>query len=215
MKQFCHFQPSGMADALPYLLTRPDGSEQESLPMIVFLHGAGERGDDETLLRVHGIPRYFAENQTHMDQRVITLSPQCPAGNWWSNMTDAVMELIVKIAEEQNADPDHISITGISMGGYGIWALLPKHPDFFSAACPICGDGKPIEVLIKTPVRAFHGEADDCVPFEGSVRMVESVNAHGGNATLTAYPDCRHDSWTRTYEQTDIIPWLISAQRVD
>ncbi len=213
MKQFLHFQPQTTTFSLPYLVTRPDDSVGEALPMIVFLHGAGERGDDRSRLAVHGIPRYFDKNETHMDQRVITLSPQCPEGEIWSNFPAAIMELILEVATREGADMNRISITGISMGGFGTWSLLAAYPHFFSAAAPICGGGVSWCINTKTPIRAFHGDADQSVPLVYSQLMVDAVNARGGHAELTIYPGCQHDSWTRTYEQTDLIPWLAASVR--
>lgn len=213
MKQFLHFQPKTTAFALPYLVTRPDGTEGEALPMIVFLHGAGERGNDRSLLGIHGIPRYFDKNETHMDQRVITLSPQCPEGEIWSNFPAAIMELILEVAEREGADMNRISVTGISMGGFGTWSLLARYPAFFSAAAPICGGGVSWYINTKTPIRVFHGDADASVPLVYSQLMVDAVNARGGQAHLTIYAGCTHDCWTRTYEQTDLIPWLAASAR--
>lgn len=211
MKRFCYFQPTQTAFALPYLLTRPEGHDSESLPMIVFLHGAGERGDGVDRLSVHGIPLYFGQNECHMDLPVVTLSPQCPEGEIWSNFPAAIMELILAVAKEQNVDMTRISITGISMGGFGTWSMLARYPEFFSAAAPICGGGVSWYIATKTPIRAFHGDADTIVPPVYSRLMVDAVNEHGGNATLTLYPDCDHNCWTETYEKTDIIPWLAGA----
>ena len=213
MKEFLHFQPQTTTFSLPYLVTRPDDSVGEALPMIVFLHGAGERGANRSRLAVHGIPRYFDKNETHMDQRVITLSPQCPEGEIWSNFPAAIMELILDVATREGADVNRISITGISMGGFGTWSLLAAYPNFFSAAAPICGGGVSWCINTKTPIRAFHGDADQSVPLVYSQLMVDAVNARGGHAELTIYPDCQHDSWTRTYEQTDLIPWLAASVR--
>lgn len=214
MKRFCHFQPTTTDFSLPYLITRPKGHDTESLPMIVFLHGAGERGDGEARLSVHGIPLYFGQNECHMNLPVVTLSPQCPEGEIWSNFPAAIMELILAVAKEQNVDMDRISITGISMGGFGTWSMLARYPGFFSAAAPICGGGVSWYIGTKTPIRAFHGDADTSVPLVYSQLMVDAVNAHGGNATLTVYPNCGHNCWTETYEKTDIIPWLAGAVRV-
>ena len=213
MTQFLHFQPKTTTFPLPYLVTRPEGSEGEALPMIVFLHGAGERGDDRSRLDIHGIPRYFGRDENHMGQRVITLSPQCPEGEIWSNFPAAIMELILEVAEREGADLDRISITGISMGGFGTWSMVSRYPNFFSAAAPICGGGVSWYICTKTPLRVFHGDADTSVPMVYSQLMVDAVNARGGKAELTIYPNCGHNCWTETYEKTDIIPWLAASHR--
>ena len=214
MKCFDHFQPKYTSFALPYLLTRPDDSTpDEKLPLIVFLHGAGERGNDEELLRVHGIAKYFGNDENHMGVRAITLSPQCPEGEIWSNFPSVIMELILHIAEKEGADIDRISITGISMGGFGTWSMLARYPQFFSAGAPICGGGVNWYIGTKTPIRAFHGDADSVVPLAYSQIMVDAVNARGGNASLTIYHGCDHGSWVPAYEQTDLIPWLVASVR--
>ena len=211
MQLFSHFQPQTTTCPLPYLLTRPDDSKEEKLPMIVFLHGAGERGDNRNLLDIHGIPRYFGRDPHHFGLKVVTLSPQCPEGEIWSNFPAAIMELIVAVAESENVDMDRISITGISMGGFGTWTMLARYPQFFSAAGPICGGGVSWYINTKTPIRAFHGDADTSVPFVYSTLMVDAVNARGGQAELTAYPGCGHNCWTQTYEETDLIAWLAAS----
>ncbi len=213
MTQFLHFQPKTTNFSLPYLVTRPEGCEGEALPMIVFLHGAGERGDDRSRLDIHGIPRYFGRDEGHMGQRVVTLSPQCPVGEIWSNFPSAVMELILDVAAREGVDMDRISITGISMGGFGTWSMISRYPDFFSAAAPICGGGVSWYICTKTPIRAFHGDADRDVPMVYSQLMVDAVNARGGKADLKIYPNCGHNCWTVTYEQTDLIPWLAASRR--
>lgn len=213
MKQFLHFQPKTTTFPLPYLVTRPEGCEGEALPMIVFLHGAGERGDDRSRLDIHGIPRYFGRDENHMGQRVVTLSPQCPEGEIWSNFPAAIMELILDVAEREGVDMDRISITGISMGGFGTWSMVARYPSFFSAAAPICGGGVSWYINTKTPLRVFHGDADTSVPLVYSQLMVDAVNARGGHADLKIYPNCGHNCWTATYEETDIIPWLAASHR--
>lgn len=214
MKYFEHFQPKGTDFALPYLVTRPDAvSKETKLPLLVFLHGAGERGDDEKRLCVHGPAKYFSSDAQYLDQKVIMLAPQCPQGQIWSNFPTALMELILSVAERENADMDRISITGLSMGGFGTWSMLAQYPDFFSAGAPICGGGVCWYCRPSAPVRAFHGDEDDLVPLENSLLMVDAIKKNGGHAELTIYHGCGHNSWTPAYETTDLIPWLIAAKR--
>ena len=214
MKYFDHFQPTNTDFPLPYLVTRPDVTEPgKKLPLLVFLHGAGERGDDERLLCAHGPAKYFSRDAQYLGQEVIVLSPQCPKDQIWSNFPSSVMELILYVAERENADMERIAITGLSMGGFGTWSMLAQYPDFFSAAAPICGGGVCWYCKPSAPVRAFHGDMDDLVPIENSRLMVDAVNKNGGHAELTVYPGCGHNSWEPAYETTDLIPWLIAAKR--
>ena len=124
-------------------------------------------------------------------------------------------ELIDQIAEEYHVDRDRISITGYSMGGFGVWDMICTYPEMFSAAAPICGGGLSwrVGVLNKLPIRAFHGGADTVVPPVYSETMVETVKMIGGNATLTVYPGVEHNSWEPAYEQSDLIEWLIAQRR--
>lgn len=202
---------------LRYIMTTPSGFDpsKESLPMIVFLHGAGERGDDLDLVKVHGIPKYFCADNDYRGLRVITLSPQCPADRVWNHMPDQIMDLIEHVASDMNVDKKRITLTGISMGGYGTWEMACMYPDYFAAVAPICGGGMVWRAgaLTKLPIRAFHGTDDFAVPYNASVEMVEAIKHLGGNATLTSYDNVGHDSWTSAYETSDVIEWLAAAEK--
>lgn len=199
------------------VVTTPTGfdSEKESLPMIVFLHGAGERGEDLSRATSVGFPKFFKANSDYKGLRVITLTPQCPEYTVWNDISLQLFQFILKVAKEYNADMDRISITGLSMGGFGTWEMVISHPDFFSAAAPICGGGMDWRVpnALPTPIRAFHGDADTLVSVEYSRLLCKAVNERGGNAVLTEYPGCEHDSWTAAYETTDVIEWLANSRR--
>lgn len=204
--------------AMNYLLTAPSDFDPktEKLPLIVFLHGVGERGDDSEKLKKHGIPKYFGKDEDYLGLRVLTLSPQCPMGYVWANLMRELKELIETVAADMNADPDRISITGLSMGGFGTWEMICCYPDMFAAAGPICGGGLPWRLNGLThfpPIHAYHGDADDVVSVEFSKNMVEGVRKLGGEVELTIYPGVPHNSWTRTYEDTDLIRWLAQAKR--
>ncbi|MFA6949046.1 MAG: alpha/beta hydrolase-fold protein, partial [Eubacteriales bacterium] len=124
-----------------YWLSLPDGFEpSERLPLIVFLHGAGECGPDTQRVRIHGIPKII-EREPWCDMRVITLSPQCQENRIWNTQIYELKKLIDEVAARCNADADRISITGLSMGGYGTWMAAQTFPNFFSAAAPVCGGG--------------------------------------------------------------------------
>ncbi|MBO5897675.1 MAG: prolyl oligopeptidase family serine peptidase [Clostridia bacterium] len=214
MKKTGAFESQGEKIQLPYFLTRPDDSTpDEKLPMIVFLHGAGERAPDLEKVKVHGIAKLFNIDQCHGGTRVITLAPQCPEGDIWSNFPGALMELILHVAEVEGADMDRISITGLSMGGFGTWTMLARYPTFFSAAAPICGGGISWYINTKTPIRTFHGDADRTVPIQYTYMMADALNARGGNVDMVVFHGCDHDSWTRAYEQTDLVSWLANSKK--
>jgi predicted peptidase len=215
MKRYQTYQSEKYGMCLPYLLTLPDDFDirQDRLPLILFLHGAGERGNDLERVCVHGIPKYFAADQHYMSLRVITLSPQCPEGEVWSHMPHLLYELLMSVVAAYHADPARLSITGLSMGGFGTWEMLSCYPDTFAAAAPICGGGMSWNINTTTPVRAFHGDNDPVVPLSYSEMMVDSLTARGGHAELTVYHGCGHDAWTQAYETSDVIPWLAGSVR--
>lgn len=204
--------------AMSYILTAPKDAdfEKENLPLLVFLHGAGERGDDPEILNtVVTISQIFGEEDEYHGIRAITLSPQCPEGLVWNHLVLPLKELIDQIADEYHVDRDRISITGYSMGGFGVWDMICTYPELFSAAAPICGGGLSwrVGVLNKLPIRAFHGGADTVVPPVYSETMVETVQMIGGNATLTVYPGVDHGSWKPAYQTSDVIEWLLQQRR--
>lgn len=202
---------------LSYIVTTPTGfnAEKESLPLIVFLHGAGERGDNLEAVKTHGIPKYFSADPDYHGLRVVTLSPQCPDGKVWNNLTEQLMYLIETVVEDFGIDRDRITLTGISMGGYGTYEMGCSYSGYFAALAPICGGGMAwrCDALTRTPVRAFHGGTDNVVIPERSQEMVNRINELGGNATLQIFPEAWHDSWAPAYETTDLIEWLASACR--
>ena len=199
-----------------YLLFLPEsyGQEQKSWPMILFLHGAGERGSDIEKVKVHGPPKIV---QTQTDFPFIVVSPQCPEGQWWTTKTEVLINLLDDIVAQYNVDTERIYLTGLSMGGYGSWALASEYPDRFAAVVPICGGGNRIMsfFLKDMPIWAFHGAKDSVVPVEESKELVEAINARGGNAKLTIYPDANHDSWTETYNNQEVYDWLLEHNLAD
>ncbi len=214
MKRTGVFEPQGEQIKLQYFLTRPDDSTpNEKLPLIIFLHGAGERGTDFAKIKIHGVAKLFDKDPCYMGTRVITLSPQCPEGDIWSNFPSALMELILHVAKTEGADMDRISITGLSMGGFGTWSMLARYPNFFSAGAPICGGGVSWYINTKTPIRTFHGDADPTVPIQYTYMMADALRARGGNVDMVIYHGCGHDCWTRAYEQTDLISWLANSKK--
>ncbi|MHC5083450.1 MAG: carboxylesterase family protein [Planctomycetota bacterium] len=199
---------------LDYLIYLPDdyGKTDDSWPLMIFLHGAGERGSNLNLVKQHGPPKLVEEGK---DLPFIIVSPQCPADKWWANIPERIMALVDEITEKYNVDENRVYLTGLSMGGYGTWALAATYPDRFAAIAPVCGGGiKFLAYALKdVPVWAFHGDADQVVPVQGSIDLVETLKEIGGNAKLTVYPGVGHDSWTQTYNNDQLYQWFLSHSK--
>jgi predicted peptidase len=196
-----------------YLLYLPPDYNEDAerqWPMILFLHGIGERGNDLDKVKSHGPPKHIAQGENYP---FVIASPQCPVDSWWD--VDVLLALLDAVTESTRVDPDRIYVTGLSMGGFATWHLAAAQPERFAAIAPICGSGKVADAprLKKLPIWAFHGENDMAVPSEKSKEMVDAVNKAGGHAKITLYPDVGHDSWTRTYENPELYEWLLSHQR--
>lgn len=189
--------------------------EKEKLPMIVFLHGAGEvgNGTPETVekVRVHGIPKYFVADPDYGNRRVITASPQCIDGYIWDHLTIQLKEWIDEVAEMSGADTSRINITGISMGGFGTWNMLTTFPEYFHRAAPVCGGGVPWRIKERIrgkEIRTFHSIDDEAVPYECTVLQVKRARSFGAYVEFTTYTDKGHGCWDSAYEETDLIDWL-------
>lgn len=181
-------------------------------PLVLFLHGAGERGTDLGRVKAHGIAKIV---ETGAPQPFVAVSPQCPPGTWWVEITDTLHALVDHVAAQRPVDPSRIYLTGLSMGGFGVWRMAAERPHRYAAAVPVCGGGDPrwAPRLATVPIWAFHGDADDVVPVEHSLQMVAALEAIGAPVRLTRYPDVAHDSWTRTFEDPELYRWLL-AQRL-
>ena len=198
-----------------YLLFIPQGynERKEPWPLIMFLHGAGERGEDLALVKYHGPAKIVEEKK---DFEFIVVSPQCPKSSWWPKELEVLTNLLDEICRNYNVDRERIYLTGLSMGGYGTWSLACEHPERFAAIAPICGGGEPLlGVRLKTlPVWAFHGGKDQLVPPAKSEEMVKAVTDAGGDAKLTVYPEAGHDSWTQTYNNPELYEWFLKHRRI-
>ena len=202
-----------------YLLYLPkdcDPKSRQRWPLMLFLHGAGERGTNLTLVAKHGPPK-LAQLGTNFP--FIIVAPQCPAGQVWDNA--ALFALLDHIQEKYPVDEKRIYVTGLSMGGYGTWSLAAARPEKFAAVAPICGGGNFIEIhlargdaLKKLGVWAFHGAKDPVVPPAESERMIDALKKIGAkDVQLTVYPEAQHDSWTETYADPKFYDWLLAHQR--
>ena len=196
---------------MKYLLYLPrDYDKKDSWPLLLFLHGVGERGDNLDLVKKHGPPKLIEAGK---EFPFIVVSPQCPDGRWWEPVELAA--LLDGIVEKCKVDGDRIYVTGLSMGGFGTWSLAAYQPKRFAAIVPICGGGEPSLTMLyaHVPAWVFHGAKDFVVPLERSEKMVEAMKRAGGNVTFTAYPEAGHDSWTETYANPELYDWLFRQER--
>lgn len=196
---------------LPYLLYLPkeyDAGDQR-WPLLIFLHGAGETGDDIEKVKIHGPPKLISQGQ---DFPFIVVSPQTPQFGWDRRALDALLD---DLEDRHRIDPRRIYLTGLSMGGAGTWDWAAHRPERFAAIVPICGRGSPREAaaLKEMPVWAFHGARDTAVPLKASEDMIAAIRRAGGEPKFTVYPDAAHDSWTETYANPELYRWLLEQRR--
>ena len=204
---------------LKYLFSLPkdySNAKKTTWPLILFLHGMGERGDDLELVKIHGIPKIV---KTQEDFPFIAISPQCPIEYVWADkkMLRALESLVLKIIKNYRIDKTRVYVTGLSMGGYGTWALATRRPDLFAAAVPICGGGDPatVNILKNLPIWVFHGGLDKVVLAEESEKMVRALEKAGGKVRYTLYPEAYHDSWTETYDNSALYDWMLSNRKTE
>lgn len=196
-----------------YLLYLPTGYEKnKKYPLIIFLHGAGERGDDLLKLKAHSIPKIFDGD---VNYQAIVVSPQCKQNTTWTSQIEKIYAFISFIIEKYNVDKDAVTITGVSMGGFGVWQTIMDYPQLFSAAAPICGGGMAwrADVIRDLPIRIYHGEKDESVDVFYSKDLYRSlIRNNAKDVELFLYPNVGHNVWNQAYEETDLIQWLISQK---
>lgn len=196
---------------LKYLLSLPEGyEEKKQWPLLVFLHGSGERGDDLELVKKHGPPKLVDAGHKFP---FIVVSPQCPKyQRWQPSVLDGLLDDLQK---RLKIDLGRIYLTGLSMGGQGTWSWAAQSKERFAAIVPICGRGDRTwgERLAGLPTWIFHGVKDTAVPFEKSEQMVEALKKAGFDPKFTVYPDAGHDSWTETYDNPELYKWLLQQSR--
>lgn len=195
-----------------YLPSNYDPDAARRWPLILFLHGIGERGDDLTMVKKHGPP---ARLDAGHDLPAIVVSPQCPADMDWTPLIPTLVALLDHIGDRYLVDESRVYLTGLSMGGRGAWQLAVAHPHRFAALVPICGSIPNVPgfldkvcVLKSTPIWVFHGALDQVVPVENSHKLVAALEHCGGNVRLTIYPQLEHDSWTTAYGDPELYRWL-------
>ncbi|HXV59603.1 MAG TPA: prolyl oligopeptidase family serine peptidase [Vicinamibacteria bacterium] len=203
-------------------------------PVVLFLHGAGERGSDGTGQLKIGLPARIRELG---DFPAVVVMPQCRDRMWWGDpaMEAQTFEALERSVKEFNGDPERVYLTGLSLGGYGVWAFGYKYPDRFAALAPVCGgvlpnrriappDWHPASIApddpytetarrVSAPVWVFHGDADRRVPVNESRKLAAALEAAGKSVRYTEYAGVGHDSWDRAYWEEELVPWLLSHRR--
>ncbi|MCH4821778.1 prolyl oligopeptidase family serine peptidase [Gramella lutea] len=227
-------------DTLNYRILYPENfSEAEEYPLVLVLHGAGERGDNNEAQLVHGSD-IFLKTENREDFPAVVIFPQAPKDDYWAKVevkrdtmpfqfdfknTEAptkslklVMELMEEMVAQDFVQENQVYVGGLSMGGMGTFEILYKKPEMFAAAFAICGGANPeiaSEYRKGLPIWIFHGEKDDVVPPHLSKTMAREINHQGGNAKLSLYPEDNHNSWDSAFSEPYLLPWLFSQKLND
>ncbi|MGI9244572.1 MAG: prolyl oligopeptidase family serine peptidase [Verrucomicrobiales bacterium] len=189
-------------------------SEDDPMPLIIYLHGSSRRGRNIEEVKANGLAPLMDKRD---DFEFVVVSPQALSKYPWQQcwQPDDLILLLDHLMANYHIDPERVYLTGLSMGGYGTWAAIGEHAARFAAAAPICGGGDPswAQAIGKLPIWAFHGDADDVVPIGRSAEMVDAIEVAGGDAKLTIYPGVGHDSYTRTYANPKLFEWFLRHRR--
>jgi len=218
-------------DTLPYRILLPKEFDPNiEYPLVLFLHGAGERGNDNELQLVHG-SSLFLQNDIRETFPSIVLFPQCPKNSSWASILEnknrsfkfspnpienntlkLVEGLLEDVKKKYNVISSQIYVGGLSMGGMGTFELVYRNPNLFAAAFAICGGANPeiAEKISSTQWKIFHGDSDMVVPLDLSIKMYESIKKFNSSVSLTVYPGINHNSWENVFKEPDLIPWLFS-----
>ncbi|GHB93763.1 dienelactone hydrolase family protein [Cerasicoccus arenae] len=196
-----------------YLLYLPEGynaDQDKRWPLMIFLHGSGERGDNLKKVAKHGPPKLVEQGK---EFPFIIVSPQCPHGGWWS--TELLNAFYDDIMEKYRIDPSRVYLTGLSMGGNGTWAWAANNPEKFAAIAPVCGWGPEVnyEKLASMPIWAFHGDQDQAVALEKGQKVIDAVTSVGGTPEFTIYEGVGHNSWDPAYSNDALYDWLLSHSK--
>ncbi len=197
--------------SLRYLIWMPSGKRPKGgWPLVIFLHGSGERGNDLHQTLVHGWPEMASKGKSFP---FILVAPQAPAHRDWD--VDEIEGLRRRLLHKTHANPDRVILTGLSMGGIGSWNYAEAYPETLAALIPVCGYGDTdgAERITPLPVWAFHGADDKVVPTANDQRMVDELKKVGGNVRFTLYQNVGHDSWDKAYAEPELIPWLLEQKR--
>lgn len=217
---------------LPYRLFVPSGcSPLRPCGLLLVLHGAGERGDDNQA-QLRNQVMVWAETPAQDDWPTAVVYPQCPSGMKWvdvpwdggsyalaatppSRPMRAAIGLLEAVRSQLPVEADRLLVTGLSMGGYGTWDLLARHPALFAAALPICGGGDPQRAssFRHVPIWAFHGARDPAVPVQASRDMIQALRSAGAEPRYDELADAGHEVWTHAFEDLRVVRWLLSQRK--
>ena len=201
---------------LSYRTYFPENYDERNtkLPIVFFLHGVGERGENLDLVETHGIPKLIKNGKKFP---FITVVPQCPFNQWWSRseMIKSLINLVEEVVQKYDVDDSRVYITGLSMGGFGTIALANERPDLFAAALAVCGgaDFNNFNSLKNIPLWLLHGSDDDVHPASNSEKIYNELKDINPEVRLTIYDGVDHNSWDITYDNSDIYDWLLSKQK--
>jgi len=193
-----------------YLPNEYDSKTTEKWPLVLFLHGSGERGDDIEKVKIHGPPKLVGQGK---EFPFVLVSPQCPTDARWN--AEELNKLVDELTKSLRIDPQRLYVTGLSMGGGGTWSLISAQPEKFAAAMPLCGRGdlEAAEKIAKTPIWVLVGDEDQERTVQNCKDMAAALTKAGGEVKLTVYPMVKHDCWTITYDNPEVYEWLLSHRR--
>jgi predicted peptidase len=221
-------------ETLPYRVFVPkDYDAKKKYPLILFLHGAGERGDDNERQLIHAQVLRFVSDEVAAKHPCFLVAPQCPTGGWWADRPRGAkkpppegsakstgapkltLALLDSLQKEYSIDPERRYVTGLSMGGFGSFGLCLARPDYFAAAVPICGGTDPSRAkeMAKVAFWVFHGGADPVVKPDQSRDAVKALKEAGATVKYTEYPGVGHDSWSKAYKEPELVDWLFAQKR--
>jgi predicted peptidase len=226
------------SDTLPYRILYPlDYKPKKKYPVVLFLHGGGERGNDNELQLAHGW-KLFADSLNRKKYPAFVIFPQCPLNTSWANVTvnrsvqpyeleflsdqpmtktlSLVSQLMDSLLESGTVNKKKVYVGGLSLGGMGTFDLLWRKPGFFAAAFPICGGGDTTKAIVygkNFPAWVFHGTADPVVDVRNSRKMVAALQKAGAKVKYSEYPEVKHDSWTNAFAEPELLQWLFKQHR--
>ncbi len=221
---------------LPYRILFPSNyNSSKKYPLVLFLHGSGERGTDNKKQLTHG-GELFLKNINKFP--AIVVFPQCPSDSYWTSLKvdesvnphairfeykdkptwpmQATVELVIQLRNTEKVDPTRVYVMGVSLGGMGTFELISRYPELFAAAVPICGGGNTQfakKFARQVPLWLFHGAQDDVVNPAYSREMYQTLKSLGAKVTYTEYPGVKHNSWNKALAEPQLLPWMFSQQK--